>query len=362
MLQRWDHTGDEDALRRWVLYIVALTMVGGGALFGITGLVLWLQGRGPVLDVFGAAGIVVIGGVIYGLARRNLLLPAGLLMILLMTLVPTYFLVVEGPKFTGILFIAGGVIFADLAIGGRVGLVLAAVNSLLYTGIGLAYEFHVLSAVSVPGFISDLCAVVTMILGLALAAGLYTRGMRQAIYGAEEREEALRAADEEKARLLAELQSREESQRHLLETVRALSSPIIPLGAGIIAMPIIGTVDSGRAQQIRVALLRAVAASRARVVIMDITGLTVVDTAVAQALLQTAQGVEMLGARPVLVGIRSEVAQTLIGMGVDMSGIVTRAKLQEGLEYGRAVIKALQAGMDPFELAGRVASPRRVQG
>jgi anti-anti-sigma factor len=354
----WEIASDENAPRRWVLYVVALTMIAGGLLFGLAAVVLWLQGSGPILDVTGAAGIVVLGGVVYLLARRGRLLAAGVLMILLLTLIPTYFLVVEGPKFAGILFFAGGVVFADLVIGGRIGLVMAAINSLLYLGIGLAHQFHALSAVSVPGFASDLCAVVVMILGLALATGLFSRGMRQAIHRAKVQEEALRAVDQEKTHLLAELQSREESQRRLLETVRDLSSPVIPLGVGIIAVPIIGTVDSGRAQQIRATLLRAVAKHRARVVVLDVTGVTMMDTAVAQALLQTAQGVEFLGARPVLVGIRSEVAQTLVEMGVDMTGVVTRATLQEGLEYGRAVVRGLQSGTAPFGPAGGLVARR----
>jgi len=142
-----------------------------------------------------------------------------------------------------------------------------------------------------------------------------------------------------------------------LETVRELSSPVIPLIAGVIAMPVIGTVDSVRAQQIRTALLHGMATHRARVVIIDITGVAVVDTAVAQALLQTAHGVELLGGRPVLVGIRGEIAQTLVEMGVDLAGIVTRATLQEGLEYARVVVRSWGTGLEDAGLA----SPTRRQ-
>jgi rsbT co-antagonist protein RsbR len=185
--------------------------------------------------------------------------------------------------------------------------------------------------------------------------------MRQSIRQAEEREAALRTADEEKTRLLAELQAREEAQRQLLETVRELSSPIIPLAAGIIALPIIGTVDSTRAEQIRAALLRGVVAHRARVAIMDITAVAVVDTAVAQALLQTAHGIELLGARPVLVGIRSEVAQTLIEMGVDLTGIVTEATLQEGLAYARAVVQSWGTDGEAGGTARRIPTRGQVE-
>ncbi|MGC8874452.1 MAG: STAS domain-containing protein, partial [Chloroflexia bacterium] len=72
---------------------------------------------------------------------------------------------------------------------------------------------------------------------------------------------------------------------------------------------------------------------RARAVLLDITGVPTVDTAVANALVRLAQGVRLLGAVPVLVGVRAEVAQTIVDLGVDLQGIVTRANLQEGLEY-----------------------------
>lgn len=336
----WHVPDEELGLRRWVLYILSLTTVIGGVLFGLVELILWLQDAGPLVDMAGAGGIVVFGGFIYFLARRGRLGVAGVLMIALLTIVPTYFLFVEGPKFSGILFFAVGVVFADLVLGGRAGLVVAGLNSLLYLGIRLAHEFGLLTAVSTPFFLADVTAVLLMLLGLALASGRFTGGMFRMIGEAEEREAALRAADEERNRLLAELQAREEVQRQLLETVQHLSSPIIPLASGVIALPVVGTVDSERAEQIRAALLRGFVAHRARVAILDITGVAVVDTAVAQALLQTAHGIELLGGRSVLVGIRSEVAQTLVEIGVDLSGIVMQATVQEGLAYARSVVQS----------------------
>ena len=81
-------------------------------------------------------------------------------------------------------------------------------------------------------------------------------------------------------------------------------------------------------------LLEGVAVSRASTAILDITGVPVVDTQVANALLRAAQAVKLLGAQVVLTGIRPEVAQTLVGLGADLSGIVTRATLQSGIAYG----------------------------
>jgi rsbT co-antagonist protein RsbR len=98
-------------------------------------------------------------------------------------------------------------------------------------------------------------------------------------------------------------------------------------------MPLVGAVDSQRAQQVLSALLEGIAGSRARVAILDITGVAVVDTQVANALIRAAQAVKLLGAQVVLTGIRPEVAQTLVGLGADLSGIITRSSLQSGIAY-----------------------------
>jgi anti-anti-sigma regulatory factor len=118
--------------------------------------------------------------------------------------------------------------------------------------------------------------------------------------------------------------------------LRELSTPIIPLTDDVVAMPLIGAIDSNRAQQIIETLLTGVATSRATTAILDITGVQVVDTQVANALLRAAQAVKLLGARVVLTGIRPEIAQTLVGLGLDMGGITTRATLQSGIAFALA--------------------------
>jgi anti-anti-sigma regulatory factor len=112
-----------------------------------------------------------------------------------------------------------------------------------------------------------------------------------------------------------------------------LSMPLIPISDTVVVLPLIGTVDSRRAQQVMETLLTGVATSRAQVAILDITGVVVVDTQVANALIGAAQAVKLLGAHVVLTGIRPEVAQTLVGLGVDLSGIVTRSTLQSGIAF-----------------------------
>lgn len=122
------------------------------------------------------------------------------------------------------------------------------------------------------------------------------------------------------------------------ETIRAqqaalaeLSTPLIPLSERVVVMPLIGSVDSRRAQMVMDTLLQGIAASHADVAILDITGVSVVDTQVANVFVRAAQAVKLLGAQVMITGIRPEVAQTLIGLGVDLSGIITRGSLQSGI-------------------------------
>jgi rsbT co-antagonist protein RsbR len=126
--------------------------------------------------------------------------------------------------------------------------------------------------------------------------------------------------------------------RHQEEIIRMqetalaeLSTPLIPITDTIVAMPLIGAIDSRRAQHVIESLLHGVASLRAQTAILDITGVSVVDSQVANALLRAAQAVTLLGARVVLTGIRPEVAQTLVGLGLDLSSITTRATLQSGI-------------------------------
>ncbi len=110
-----------------------------------------------------------------------------------------------------------------------------------------------------------------------------------------------------------------------------LSTPLIPIVEGIVIMPLIGTMDERRAQQVLEALLEGVSTTRAHTAIVDITGVPVVDTNVANALIQATQAVKLLGADVLLTGIRPEVAQTLVGLGVDLRNIQTYGNLQQGI-------------------------------
>lgn len=127
--------------------------------------------------------------------------------------------------------------------------------------------------------------------------------------------------------------AQEEVIRAQAAALRELSTPLIPISEQVMVMPLIGTVDSHRTQQVMDTLLQGIAETQALVTIIDITGVPVVDSQVANALIQAARAVRLLGAQVILTGIRPEVAQTLVGLGVDLSGIITRGSLQSGITF-----------------------------
>lgn len=115
--------------------------------------------------------------------------------------------------------------------------------------------------------------------------------------------------------------------------IRRLSTPVIQVWDEIQVVPLIGVIDSGRAQQMTEQLLERIVEEQARVVIIDITGVPTVDTAVADHLLKTAKAAGLVGAKAILVGISPQVAQTLVRLGVSLGEVETYADMRSGLEH-----------------------------
>jgi rsbT co-antagonist protein RsbR len=147
--------------------------------------------------------------------------------------------------------------------------------------------------------------------------------------------------------------------RTLLDTVTSqreqlteLSTPVIKLWDGILAIPLIGTLDSMRSQVATESLLQAIMDHQARVAILDITGVPTVDTMVAQHLLKTAMAARLMGADCVISGIRPQIAHTMVQLGIDLGEVATRARLADALAYAMAQV-GLSVGT-PGATAGTV--------
>lgn len=131
-------------------------------------------------------------------------------------------------------------------------------------------------------------------------------------------------------------QLREQLQR-LEAVISELAVPVVPLLEGVIVLPLVGSLDTRRAQQVIESLLTGIAEQQADVAIIDITGVPIVDTQVASSLGQAIRAASLLGARVVITGIGARIAQTLVALDIDFSSVTTCANLRDGIEAALAL-------------------------
>jgi rsbT co-antagonist protein RsbR len=123
--------------------------------------------------------------------------------------------------------------------------------------------------------------------------------------------------------------SRDEVIGRQQEELLELSTPVVQLWSGILALPLIGTLDSARTQVVMESLLQRIVETNASIAIIDITGVPMVDTLVAQHLLKTIAAARLMGADCIISGIRPQIAQTIVHLGVELNTVVTKATLAD---------------------------------
>lgn len=126
--------------------------------------------------------------------------------------------------------------------------------------------------------------------------------------------------------------TREEIIKRQQQDLLELSTPVIKLFEGVLAVPMIGTLDSSRTQVVMETLLQRIVETGSRLAIIDITGVPTVDTLVAQHLLKTVSAIRLMGAECIISGIRPQIAQTIVHLGIDLQGIATKASLADALQ------------------------------
>jgi rsbT co-antagonist protein RsbR len=127
------------------------------------------------------------------------------------------------------------------------------------------------------------------------------------------------------------LKAKEEIIGQHQEAIRELSTPVLQVRDELLLLPVVGVIDSTRARQMTDQLLQAIRAKRAKVVVIDITGVAAVDSMVANHLVQAVEAARLLGAHAILTGLTAEVAQTIVRIGVDLSKVRTTGSLQDGI-------------------------------
>jgi len=125
--------------------------------------------------------------------------------------------------------------------------------------------------------------------------------------------------------------SRESVIKRQQEELLELSTPVVKLWEGVLALPMIGTLDSQRTQVVMESLLQRIVDTGAEIAIIDITGVPTVDTLVAQHLLKTVTAIRLMGADCIISGVRPQIAQTIVHLGLDLQGVVTKANLADAM-------------------------------
>jgi rsbT co-antagonist protein RsbR len=147
--------------------------------------------------------------------------------------------------------------------------------------------------------------------------------------------------------------AREELISRQQQELMELSTPVVKLWDGILALPIIGTLDSARTQVVMENLLQSIVSTNSKYAIIDITGVPTVDTLVAQHLLKTITASRLMGAECIISGVRPQIAQTIVHLGINLEDVVTKAKLADAFALalqrsGRTVVRTAAAPVSPI--------------
>ena len=133
--------------------------------------------------------------------------------------------------------------------------------------------------------------------------------------------------------------SREDVINRQQQEMLELSTPVVKLWEGVLALPMIGTLDSARTQIVMESLLQRIVDTGSELAIIDITGVPTVDTLVAQHLLKTVTAIRLMGADCIISGVRPQIAQTIVHLGVDLQGVTTKATLADALAIGSEAVR-----------------------
>jgi anti-anti-sigma regulatory factor len=151
---------------------------------------------------------------------------------------------------------------------------------------------------------------------------------------------------------LTERIEREKLVQRQRDEILELSTPVIQVWERVLVLPIIGTLDTTRAARLTESLLERIASDAAAIVILDISGVPMIDTAVAQHLFKTIQGALLMGAESILSGVRPETAQAMVHLGIDMGGVRSRSTLRDALQLALRMLAERAATLTPAATNG----------
>ena len=355
-------SSDPDMARQeYLLNWVLVGLVHTSFLYGLVSIVAWALGEVPLAGAWSGFAVLPFYALAYWLGRRGQVRLASYIptiALFLITLTAQYQMGLGHSTLVGL---AMTTVTTGLLLGAWSAVTIALLSTIAYVVMGLAQRAGHLPAPLPPvqTLAADGVALGFGLLVLAILIWLSNREMDRALDTARESErqaqayaqelesiqDRLEGQVEERTKDLEgfarQLQASLQEQLQLWETIQRLSIPILPVHEGIIVVPLIGHMDTDRAERLLDDLLATIEEQAARVVIVDVTGVPVMDTQVANSVIQTARAARLLGAETVLVGIRPDVADTLARLGGDgtaelgevLGGIVAQRDLQEGVRY-----------------------------
>lgn len=245
---------------------------------------------------------------------------------------------VLGVGSVAMLMYASVVLLAAILQEGKSQWVMLALCIATYLGLGWMHAQHLFPPAPIPedNFTVFAVAVSGILTFLAILQWFYTTQFRRTLREVVEYKATLeQRVTERTAELQESMEERERLQQEIIEAqkqaIQELSTPVIPVMDRVIVMPLIGSIDTMRARDITRALLTGISRHQAKVVIMDVTGVSIMDSGIVNHLNKAIQAARLKGARTIVTGISDEVAETIVDLGIDWSTIETLRDLQTGL-------------------------------
>jgi rsbT co-antagonist protein RsbR len=350
-------SSDPDIARQeYLLNQVLVTLTITGALYGLGIAVVWGMGQASPAGAIAGFAVLPFYALAYWLGRHGqvrLGTYLTLAVLLLIMLAATYELGIGHATLVG---------FAMLTV---TGVVLLGIQSALFATLVSAIAYAALGVMQRAGNLprplpsgetvaADTITIVFGLFAVSVLVWLSRRETERALHQVRRAQDQAQRYTEQLGTIQGQLERQVEErtqdlrsfaeqlqisldeQQRLWETVQRISIPIVPVHEGIIVMPLVGHIDAHRAERMVDDLLLAIEEEKAKLAIIDITGVPVVDSQVASTLIQAVNAAKLMGAESVLVGIRPEVADTVIRLGLDLSGMTIQRDLQAGVNYAMA--------------------------
>lgn len=347
-LIRIDSLDNDVRHRGSMLVFLAVALIG----FATLTIPLAAMSIQPMIAIISEGGSILLYAVALYLARRGWVSAGGFLLLAVLALAVLLSVLGATDSSSGVSFLLLPVIVAGLILRpAQIWLVLVFI--VLGLGVVVAANPLLQSQINLAGLASTV-----MLLGIAtLLSFIGARAMSRALLDARQARQTAEQAAERLVQANSELEQHVDQRTHALthalkegqarearfaelisqneqqaSTIREMSVPVIPISDTMLIMPLVGALDSIRLDLIQQQALQAIQKRNSHLLILDITGVPIIDTQVAKGLLTVTQATRLLGADVVLVGVRPEVAQTIVGLGLTLEGLRTAPDLQSLLQ------------------------------